>query len=51
MTIIILNRFQSNKEIETFRKTLKDEELDYIRMGIIKDKTVDFLVENGWCRT
>lgn len=38
---------QYNKEIEKFRKTLKGDELDYIRMGIIKDKTVDFLVENA----
>lgn len=38
---------QYNQEVDKFKKNLRDEDLDSIKMGIIKTKTVEFLVENA----
>ncbi|WP_425446691.1 trigger factor [Dethiothermospora halolimnae] len=38
---------QYNQEVEKIKKNIKDGDLDYIKMGIIKRKTAEFLVENA----
>lgn len=38
---------QYNQEVEKIKKNIKDGDLDYIKMGIIKKKTAEFLVENA----
>ncbi|WP_066498039.1 trigger factor [Abyssisolibacter fermentans] len=38
---------QYNQELDKFKKNIKEEDLEYIKLGIIKSKTVDFLVENA----
>jgi trigger factor len=35
------------QDIENFKKTLKEDEVSYIKDGIIVQKTIDFLVENS----
>ena len=35
------------QDIEKFKKTLKEDEISYIKDGIIVQKTIDFLVENS----
>lgn len=35
------------QDVEKMKKTLKDEQLEYIKEGIIMQKTIDFLVENS----
>ena len=35
------------QDLEKFKKTLKDDEISYIKDGIIIQKTIDFLVENS----
>lgn len=37
---------QYNQDIAKFKKSLREEDLESIKMGIIKTKTVEFLVEN-----
>ncbi|MBS4535813.1 trigger factor [Clostridium sp. D2Q-14] len=37
---------QYNQDVDKFRKNLREEDLESIKMGIIKTKTVEFLVEN-----
>ncbi len=36
-----------NQDLEKFKKTLKEDEVSYIKDGIIIQKTIDFLVENS----
>ncbi len=36
-----------NQDIEKFKKTLKEDEIEYIKDGVIIQKTIDFLVENS----
>jgi trigger factor len=38
---------QYNQDVDKFKKKMRNEDLDFIKMGIIKRKTVDFLVENA----
>ena len=38
---------QYNQDLEKFKKTLKDDEVSYIKDGIIIQKAIDFLVENS----
>ncbi len=38
---------QYNQDLEKFKKTLKDDEIEYIKDGIIIQKTIDFLVESS----
>ncbi|HWR62625.1 MAG TPA: trigger factor [Clostridia bacterium] len=38
---------QYNKDLEELKKTLKDDEIEYIKDGIIIQKTIDFLVESS----
>lgn len=38
---------QYNQEVDKLKKKLRDEDLDQIKKGIIKGKTVDFLVDNA----
>lgn len=38
---------QYNQELEALKKNIKEQEIEYIKLGIIKSKTVDFLVENA----
>ena len=38
---------QYNQDLEKFKKTLKDDEVSYIKDGIIIQKTIDFLVESS----
>jgi trigger factor len=38
---------QYNQDVEKFKKTLKDDEVSYIKDGIIIQKTIDFLVESS----
>ncbi len=38
---------QYNQKIEDVKKRFGEDDLDYIKMGIIKRKTIDFLVENA----
>ncbi|MEA4848563.1 MAG: trigger factor, partial [Clostridiaceae bacterium] len=35
------------QDLEKFKKTLKEDEISYIKDGIIIQKTIDFLVENS----
>ncbi len=35
------------QDIENFKKTLKEDEVTYIKDGIIVQKTIDFLIENS----
>lgn len=35
------------QDLEKFKKTLKEDEISYIKDGIIVQKTIDFLVENS----
>ena len=35
------------QDLEKFKKTLKEDEIEYIKDGIIVQKTIDFLVENS----
>ena len=37
---------QYNQKIEDLKKRFSEDDLDFIKMGITKRKTVDFLVEN-----
>jgi trigger factor len=36
-----------NQDVETFRKALRPEDIEYIKDGIEVQKTIDFLVENS----
>ncbi|MFZ5353212.1 MAG: trigger factor [Bacillota bacterium] len=36
-----------NQEADKFRKALKEDDIEYIKEGIIVQKTIDFLVENS----
>lgn len=38
---------QYNQEVDKFKKNLREQDLETIKMGIIKTKTVEFLVENA----
>ncbi len=38
---------QYKQDIEKFKSTLKEDELDYIKDGIVVQKTIDFLVKNS----
>lgn len=38
---------QYNQEVDKLKKKLREEDLDQIKKGIIKGKTVDFLVDNA----
>lgn len=38
---------QYNQDIEKFKGTLKEDELTYIKDGIVVQKTIDFLVKNS----
>ncbi len=38
---------QYNQELEKIKKSFRDEDLNYIKQGIIKRKTAEFLVENA----
>ena len=38
---------QYKQELDKFKKSMRDEDLDYIKMGIIKKKTVEFLVNSA----
>jgi trigger factor len=35
------------QDLEKFKKTLKEDEISYIKDGVIVQKTIDFLVENS----
>ena len=37
---------QYNQKLEDIKKRFTEDDLDFIKMGITKRKTVDFLVEN-----
>lgn len=36
-----------NQEMESFKSTLKEDEIAYIKDGIVVQKTIDFLIENS----
>jgi trigger factor len=38
---------QYQQDLEKFKKTLKEDEISYIKDGIIVQKTIDFLVESS----
>ncbi|RKD28974.1 trigger factor [Thermohalobacter berrensis] len=38
---------QYNQDAEKFKKNMKADDLEYIKLGIIKRKTVEYLVENA----
>ncbi|WDV46249.1 trigger factor [Clostridiaceae bacterium M8S5] len=38
---------QYKQELDKLKKNMREEDLEYIKLGIIKSKTVDFLVENA----
>lgn len=38
---------QYDQDLDKFKKNMRDEDLEYIKMGIIKSKTVDMLVDNA----
>ena len=38
---------QYNQEADKLKKSLRDSDMDYIKMGIINKKTLDFLLENA----
>ncbi|MTI65514.1 MAG: trigger factor [Firmicutes bacterium] len=38
---------QYNQDIAKFKKNMRDQDLDYIKKGIIKKKTVQYLVDNA----
>ncbi len=38
---------QYNQDVEKFKKNINDDDLEYIKLGIIKRKTIEFLVNNA----
>lgn len=36
-----------NQELESFKKALREEDIEYIKDGVVIQKTIDFLVENS----
>lgn len=38
---------QYNQDVEKFKKSLKDDEISYIKDGVVIQKTIDFLVESS----
>jgi len=36
-----------NQDLEKFKKTLKEDEITYIKDGIVIQKAIDFLVDNS----